>query len=244
MRSLRIAVLAFVLLIVPAVIPTAIPVADPLVHVLEPDTASALIPAEISRMGARTVVGWNFPHGVNVQIHLRNPFYDQRPNQVVNDCNFDPTIKGSTRRPKDPARIYGWIYIGRTKFWALQCDGSLAQSTDFERGNRGAYIRRTRRAFRQIWWAVGRDFNRGQADPTQRFHVPLKGLRAIDSLVRDPATGAIQINKPVNWIKLIYAASSRVKSVLLASDGCGYVELRSPPGFTPPVHPPYCGRHM
>jgi hypothetical protein len=206
--------------------------------------AAALTPAEISRMGARAVVGWDFPHGPAVQIHLTLPLTNRRPSVVVNDCNFDPAIKGSTRRPANADRIYGYLYYGRTDLSVRGCGWKFLQSTDYTHRNRVSYAKNLRRAFRQVRLAVDRDLNRGQTLRTERFHVPLKGLRTISSLVQDPVTKAIRIGAPVGAIRLLYRASSPVASVVIASDGCAQVQLRSPPGFAPIPARAFCGRHM
>jgi hypothetical protein len=206
--------------------------------------ATALTPAEISRMGARTVVGWNFPHGPDVQVSLRLPLNNRHPSLVVNDCNFDPAIKGSTRQPRRRDRIYGYLYFGRTELRVRGCGWEFLQSTDYTHLNRIIYARNLRRAFRQVRHAVNRNLNRGQALTTERFHVPLKGLRTITSLVQDPTTKAIIIGAPVAAIRLLYRRSSPVESVVMASDGCVHVQLRSPPGFAPVAPRSFCSRHM
>lgn len=206
--------------------------------------AAALTPAEISRMGARTMAGWNFPHGPNVQIYLRLPLSDKRANLVVNDCNFDTTLRGSTRRPKDADRIYGYLYYGRTELNIRGCGHEFLQSTDYTRRNGIVYRRTLRRAIRQVRHAVNRNLNRRQPLATERFRVPLKGLRVVSSLVQDPVTHGIMIGAPVGAIRLYYAPSSPVQSVVMASDGCAYVQLRSPPGFAPIPSRAFCGRNM
>jgi hypothetical protein len=203
-------------------------------------SAFALTPGEISRMGARTVVGWNYPHGANVQILLRLPFYDRKPNVIVNDCNFGG--KGSTKQPKKSSRVFGWINIGRTKFTPYNCAGEFAWSQDYTGANYRAYVRNTRLAFKKIRHAINRDFNRGQVDPNQRIHIPLKGIWKISSLVYQQGTNQILVGTPVNCVRMFYRASSRFKDVSICNDACGYVTMRAQRGWTPPTHPPYCGR--
>jgi hypothetical protein len=174
-------------------------------------------PARIVLAGAKVLINGKFYHGPNVQLFLRRPVTKRQHNLVLNDCNTSPF----------PAPHTGTWSFRNTRMDLRDCAGQLFFHPKYPspRDYRGVF----NRAFEVVRRRVNRAFNEGHGG-SQRFFVPARGLKSVDSLIGDPPykPKQPQQGQPVTGILLrynTYGSHSRylVRQVKLTREAVGAV---------------------